>query len=44
MSSVPHLRDPAPAGPATRPESPDWRLFHANADIWPAVLAESEEA
>lgn len=44
MTPVPEFRDPAPAGPAAPHEAPDWQLFHANADIWPAVLAECEKA
>ena len=43
MTSVPDFRDPAAAGCAA-PETPDWQLLHSNAEIWPAILAECEEA
>lgn len=44
MTDMSHLRPPAEAGPPAPPDGADWALFHANADIWPAVLAECDAA
>ena len=43
MTTLPELRDTAAAGPAAA-DAPDWQLFHTNAEIWEAILAECEEA
>ena len=44
MTSLHDLRSPVAAGPAAAPDAPDWQLFHSNARIWPAVLAECDAA